>query len=336
MSTVEGKKRGRALVTGSSGFIGGHIVDGLLAHGFSVAALVRPDSRSRDDAVQKFKADFARPNTIITSGALDSVDYVFHVAGVTKRITREQFFAGNVEPTQNLLEAIKAAGVRPKRFVLLSSQAVTGPSATPEQLKTEAERPAPIEWYGESKMIAEHIVQEYGDEIPFTIVRPCSVYGPGDVDFFQLFKQAKRGFNIYAANRRKYLSIIYIDDLIQGILACASHGETAGKIYHLCNDEPVTWETVQNAVLRVVGRKALTLSIPQVALVIAGKFGDLYARLSNSNPLVNSQKIKLARPDYWVMSNARARAEFGFAPQTSLEDGLRITYDWYRQHGWLK
>lgn len=329
----------KALVTGSNGFIGSHLVEALLANGFEVACLLRNRSELgflKDAPVKRAVIDYAKPETLVKSKMLDGVDYVFHTAGVTKRVTREQFNVGNVEPTQNLLEAIKVKQLKLKRFVFISSQAALGPSQSAEDLKTEDSRPRPIEFYGESKFIAEQIVQEYGVTIPFTIIRPSGVYGPRDVDFLNIFKQIGRGFNIYAGNRQKMMSIIYVDDLVNGVLRAAQSSAANGQIYHLSDDTPVTWETLQQEVVKVMDKKVITFSIPEIFIKLVGGFGDLFSKMTSRFSLINRQKIKLSLPKYWLVSNQKAKRDFGFVCETTLGDGLRKTCLWYRENGWVK
>jgi nucleoside-diphosphate-sugar epimerase len=329
----------KARGTGSNGFIGSHLVEALLAKGFEVACFLRSRSDRgflKDAPVERAVIDYAKPETLVRSKALEGVDYVFHAAGVTRRVTKAQFYAGNVEPAQNLLEAIKARELRLKRFVFISSQAALGPSHAADDFKTEDTRPSPIEFYGESKFIAEQIVQEYGATIPFTIIRPSSVYGPRDVDFLNIFKQVSIGFNIYAANRKKMVSIIYVDDLVNGILQAAQAQAANGQVYHLCDDTPVTWETIQQEIVKVVNTKVVTFSIPEIFIRLSGVFGDLFSKMTGRFSLINRQKIRLSLPKYWLVSNERAKRDFGFACETALEDGLRKTWLWYRKNGWLK
>ncbi|MFQ5628188.1 MAG: NAD-dependent epimerase/dehydratase family protein [bacterium] len=328
----------KALVTGSNGFIGSHLVEALLQAGFEVACYVRSKSdhgHLKNAPVQRAVVDYSKPETLLNSNVLDGVDFVFHNAGVTKRVTKEQFYRGNVEPTQNLLEAIKAKELNLKRFVFISSQAALGPSKSRADLKTEDAHPAPIEFYGESKFIAEQVVQEYGATIPYTIIRPSSVYGPRDVDFLNIFRQIKRGFNIYVGNRNKFVSMIYVDDLVNGILH-AAHSEAANRqIYHLCGEAPFTWEEIQGRIVKAMHKKVVTVNIPEIFLKLAGVFGDLFSKMTGRFTLINSQKINLSLPDYWLVSNQKAKQDFGFACRVSLDDGLRQTLEWYRQKGWV-
>ena len=328
----------KALVTGSSGFIGSHLVEALLEAGFEVAALQRSSSDQaflKGLPVRSDVVDYAKPETLVKSKALDGVDYVFHTAGVTKRVTKEQFLAGNVEPTQNLLEALIARKSVPQRFVFLSSQAALGPSKSIEDLKSEDHKAAPIELYGESKFIAEQVVHEYGATIPYTIIRPSSVYGPRDVDFLNIFKQITRGLNVYAGNRDKYISIIYVSDLVRGILAAAFSEKAANQLYNLCDDAPVCWQEIHTNIVELTGKRVFTIDIPAFFLTIAGKFGDLYSKASGRFSLINSQKIRLALPKYWLISNQKSKEHFDFTCEVSLNEGLRQTLQWYRQNKWI-
>lgn len=335
MHSLEGQ---RVLVTGSSGFIGSHLVEALRAAGCQVVCFVRSQSAPgyvEDSAIKRYVVDYSKPETLIDSPGLRDVNLVFHAAGVTKRTTREQFLQGNVEPTKNLLEAIRVQEIPLSRFVFISSQAVVGPSASAGDFKDEKAQPRPIEYYGESKMLAEQVIQEYGANIPYTIIRPSSVYGPRDIDFLNIFRQISRGFNIYAANRQKLISIIYVRDLVRGILQAAQARTAINRVYHLCDDLPVSWQELQESIVRLIGRRVVTISIPSILLRLAGRCGDLYSQVTGKFSLVNSQKIRLALPAYWLIDNGRAKQDFRFRCDTPLEDGLRETLEWYRANNWM-
>ncbi|MCA9739939.1 NAD-dependent epimerase/dehydratase family protein [candidate division KSB1 bacterium] len=328
----------KAVVTGANGFIGSHLVEYLLQAKFEVSCLQRGTSNPaflQGLPIKTEVIDYQQPETLAKSPALLEADYIFHAAGVTKRVTKAQFIEGNVEPAQNLLEVLSAREDKPKRFVFISSQAALGPSDSLQHLRREDERPTPIELYGESKFIAEQVVRDYGDRIPYTIIRPSSVFGPRDVDFLNLFKQIMHGFNIYAGNRYKFVSIIYVADLVRGILDAAFSDNARNQLYHLCDDQPVNWETIQSTIAEVAGKKVLTASIPEFFLRIAGQFGDGYSRLTGKFSLMNSQKIQLSMPKYWLVSNQKSKDDFGFRCETPLREGLQKTLTWYQQNKWM-
>src|SRR5262249_20592000 len=149
--------------------------------------------------------------------AAERPDYVFHVAGATKGVTYEDFRHANFMPTRNLIEALRDVHPSVKRFVHVSSLSSFGPSAKGRH-HHENEPRKPIEYYGQSKLEAEQAVEAIGDAVAWTIVRPGGVYGPGDVDYFELFKSVERGINLFFGNRDRYFSAIYVDDLVRGLL----------------------------------------------------------------------------------------------------------------------
>ncbi len=330
----------KAIVTGSNGFIGSHIVEALLQENIETVCLFRKGGSTgkylEGLPIKKHFIEYDKPETLVSCPAFDEADYVIHVAGVTKRVTKQQFIAGNVEPTQNLLETIRAKTLKLKRFVFISSQAAAGPAKTLDHPITENDKPRPLEIYGESKFIAEQIVQEYGETIPFTIIRPPAVYGPRDVDFFEMFQYVRKGINIYASNRDSYISIVHVDDLTRGILDAMKSPEAANKTYFLSNKKPIAWHEVKEVVERVVGRSAFDINIPKFVLKVAGKCGDLYSKMTGRFSLINSPKIELSLPKYWLCSAELAKRDFGFQPETKLEEGMKGTYEWYQQNGWLR
>jgi nucleoside-diphosphate-sugar epimerase len=195
--------------------------------------------------------------------------------------------------------------------------------------------PQPVEAYGRSKLEAERVVRSYASWIPSTIIRPCSVYGPRDVDFLQAFRQVSHGWGIYPGCRDRYLSLIFVGDLVNGIVQAAQTPAAAGRTYFLCADRPLSWRDLYRAMAGVMGTRIVELNIPQWAIDWAGRAGDVYSRLSGRYSLANSQKIALSRPRYWVCSSERAREDLRFAARVSLPEGLEATYRWYVEHGWL-
>src|SRR6476646_3361105 len=163
-----------AVVTGSTGFIGSHLVDALLARGDTVRALVRPETlpELRDPRVEHYEADLLDDRSVRESRVWEGATHVFHLAGVTKGRTLAHFRAGNVFPTANVLAALAArSGVKP-HVVVTSSQAAAGPASAPESPVREIDRPVPVENYGRSKLQAEQAVARYRDDLPITVLRP--------------------------------------------------------------------------------------------------------------------------------------------------------------------
>src|SRR5258707_13820482 len=155
-----------AVVTGSSGFIGSHVVDALLARGATVRGLRRPESpASHDPRVAQWTADLLDDRSVRESPIWKDVTHVFHAGGVTKRRTLAEFRYGNVVPTANILSALVARGRRVPRFVYLSSQAAPGAAASPHRPGQETDPPHPLEGDGQSKPQAEKGGSRHGRQV---------------------------------------------------------------------------------------------------------------------------------------------------------------------------
>jgi len=330
MPTLDGK----VLITGASGFIGGQLRDSLLGSGADVVAIRRPGSPP-SVAGRSAAADYARVADLERVIASEKPDYVLHVAGVTKGSSYEDFRRGNVMPTRNLLTAVRREHPGVRRFVMVSSAASYGPSATSAPQREE-NPPRPIEHYGRSKLEAERVVEEESAGVPWTIVRPCAVYGPGDVDHFTLFQSALLGVNLFYGNRERLMSWIYVDDCIRGILEAAAHPNTVGKGYFLTNEVQLTWDQFQTEIALAVGRPVRTVDLPEQLLWASAFAGEIATRIDKKPRLLNLQKARLGAQSAWTCSGDAARRDFGFSAAVRLSEGIRRTHEWYVENGWYQ
>lgn len=322
---------GKALITGASGFIGSRLKAALGKAGVEVVAIRRPGSPAAKSgrSVEASYDDLAGLTRVMQS---EKPDYVLHVAGVTKGVTYEDFRSGNVMPTQNVLTALRACDHQVKRFVHFSSLAAYGPS-TPERPHVESDPRRPIEFYGQSKLEAEHVV-EAEREIPWTILRPGGVFGPGDVDYFELFREVERGRNVFFGNRERLFSAIYVDDMVDASLHATAHADAAGKGFFVCDNAPITWERFQDEIVQASGKKARTLNLPEAFVSIAAIGGELITRIDGKPRLMNRQKAKMGAQAAWTCKSDALRG-IGWSSRTSIEDGVKQAIAWYRAEKWM-
>ena len=324
---------GKVLITGASGFIGGRLL-GMLADEGSNIVTIRRVGSPEPAGVRSVEVDYADVAGLQAAIDQEKPDYVFHVAGVTKGRTYEDFAHGNVVPTQNLLAALDGAHRWVKRFVLLSSLGAYGPS-DPARPTRESDPQNPIEHYGQSKLEAEKAVEESG--LPWSMARPGGVYGPGDVDYFNLFQSAMIGINTFFGNRDRQMSLIYVDDLVRALVRMAQHPACVGKGYFLETEESVSWEALQERILHVVGAKdPRTADLPEGFVSLAAWGGELASCIDGRPRLLNRQKVKMGAQNAWTCTAQAARADFGFRGEVDLEEGLRRTHAWYAEHGWYR
>lgn len=312
-----------AVVTGSSGFIGSHLVEALLQRGATVRTLLRSE------------VDLLDPRSVRESPVWDGATHVFHLAGVTKARTLEQFRAGNVIPTANILAALSARESARPRMVFVSSQAAAGPAKSAESPVRETDRPAPVEAYGQSKLEAELEVLRHRDILPVTIVRPSAVYGPRDRDFLAAFAQASGRVAFHAAPRDHSFSLVHVGDLVRAIVLAAERDSAAAKTYFVANEEPMTWRELYAEIARAAGATHVEIQLPDAALRVGALAGDLMGAVTGRTPLLNRNKVELARQRWWTCDARLVHEELGWQSQVPPGAGIRETYRWYVDAGWL-
>ncbi len=318
------------LVTGATGFIGSHLVDRLAGDGRAVRCLVR-----RTSAVAKLPSrgvEFAYGDLTTGDGvsqALHGVDIAIHLAGVTKARVSSDYYTGNVQGTANLLRAAPEL----RRLVHVSSLAAAGPSFDGKPL-TEDDEPRPVSHYGRSKLAAEELVRKSMLSKRSVIVRPPVVYGPRDADVFQIIRGVARGWMVRIGSAERWFSLIYVKDLVSGLIAAADAGGADGVIY-MAHPEPVTWEQFGSTAARSMGKLLRTATVPERAAYAIGLCGECWSRLSGRPGILSRDKVIEARCAGWVCDSSRARRELGFCAPTGLEEGLKRTLEWYREAGWL-
>src|ERR1700733_10990284 len=181
------------LVTGASGFLGGHVAEALSARGDRVRALVRKTSKrehlAKLENVELFEGSIEQQERV--QAAVDGVDAIVHCAGIVKARDADEFFMVNVGGTSNLVEAARQCGKDIKRFVQVSSLEACGPSANGEPVPADQENP--VTSYGRSKLAAEKVVLSAKDDIPVVILRPAAIYGPcAAIERRQMFADFER------------------------------------------------------------------------------------------------------------------------------------------------
>ena len=298
-------------------------------------ALVRKSSNLRwiyNIPMQRVEGELTQPESY--KEILPQVDYVVHVAGVTKAFRAKDYYKGNVEVTHILLEAVKTRASKIQKFLFVSSQAAVGPSPTAEPIDEDFP-PHPITDYGKSKLQAEKIVREYMDQLPITIVRPPAVYGPRDSDVFHFFKNLMSGWNIQVGHLDQIVSLVYVLDLAQGIVQAALSPHTTGKTYFLCEEQPYRWSYVAELAAKKLGVTYRTIRVPYPLAFIMATLIEWTGRLRGKPTILNRQKMREIRQPYWVVSPQRAIQDFGYETRFPLEKGIAETIHWYRIMGWI-
>lgn len=327
----------RTLVTGVTGFTGGHLARHLLAAGHEARGLVRPSSVGRADALAAegmgvAVGDLTDPPTL--AAACRGIEVVFHIAATYREAAQpgSSYRAINVDGTRHLLEAARAAGVR--RFVHCSTGGVHGHIERPP---ADEDAPfAPGDVYQRTKLEAERAVADFGrrEGLETVIVRPIGIYGPGDRRFLKMFRGLARGRFPMLGSGRVFYHLTYIDDLVEGFRLCGEQAAAAGRTYLLGGPEYTTLAELVALVAREVGGRPPRVRIPVWPVWLAGALCELACV-----PLGVEPPLYRRRVDFYRKSRAfdisRARRELGYNPAVSLPEGIRRTADWYRAQGLL-
>ena len=319
-----------ALVTGATGFIGSNLVKELVKRDYKVTCLARKTSDLsclEDLDVSIVYGDCTDKDSLRQLPV--NFSYVFHLAGLTKAKKEEDFFAANASGTENLLDCLSQNAQVVKRFLYMSSLAAAGPSrdGTPVD---ETAVPRPVSVYGASKLKGELATLAYKDRMPVSIIRPPAVYGPRDRDFFLFFKMVRRGFYPYWG--KCYYSLVYVDDLVRGLIMATESHEAEGKIYFLSDGSIYSNEDIVNEIMQVMETRAVRMKIPAFVMKLIANISE---KLAEGSTIINLDKLREIKHSHWTCNSKKAENELGFIPRVTLKEGIKWTADWYRIHKWL-
>ena len=325
----------KVFMTGATGFVGSFLAETLCQANHEVRCLVRKESNLRwiaDLDVECYYGSLFDLDSLVRG--MEGCDCVYHAAGVTKARTKEEYFRVNYEGTKNILNAALKHKQKISRFVHVSSQTAVGPS--PTIIPIDESHPAnPITYYGESKWAAEEYIGSLHNKLPITIVRPPAVYGPRDEDILEFFRTVKFGLIPQLGKADKYLRLIYVKDLVRGILMAGENENSVGKTYFITSPKPYSWEEISRLTLDILQKRGFRVHIPVSLIKIVAGASEALASLTKKPALVNKQKVIDMEQNFWTCSPKKAQKELGFTAEIGLETGIRETLTWYKEHKWL-
>lgn len=344
-TTMNNKVPQPVLVTGASGFIGQHLVRRLIDRGCRVSCLVRATSRIdelQSAGAQLVTGDVADPASIGRALAVSQAGIVFHLAGLTKALRKDDFMRVNAGGVESVAAACADRTDKPV-LVVVSSLAAVGPCAV-GQPRVESDTPTPVSNYGRSKLAGEQAAARYAGVVPISIVRPPIVFGPGDRGMLEMFRPIARwGIHAAPGQGELCLSLIHVTDLVEGLLLAAEKGErlhhngSPGQgIYFMAADDYPTYAELGQTMAIALGKKRATVvRLPGPLVKLVGLCDDAMTRIRQRPAWVNSDKITEALAGSWTCSSAKAHTHLGWAPAATLAERLREVVQWYRHAGWL-
>jgi len=329
----------KALVTGSTGFVGANLCQVLVERGWSVRALHRASSRLdalKNVPVEHAIGDVTEPNTLST--VMRGCDVVFHVAAVADywRQEAQKLYRVNVEGTRAVCQA--ALGARVSRLVFTSSIASLG-IPQPGQLADESHQfnlPPERFRYGHSKLLAEGIVRDtlrVARGLDAVIVNPSVILGPGDLNLISgsIVIEYASGHvpPVYPPGGTNYIDVA---DVCAGHIAAAERGRT-GERYILAAHN-LTHQEAAQIVCQIVGVTPPHLGIPRALIGPLATTIDLATKIMRRPLPLNGDQLRLSA-DFIYFDSSKAVRELGL-PQTPFHETVERTYNWYKANGYLK
>jgi nucleoside-diphosphate-sugar epimerase len=332
-----------ALVTGATGFIGYHLVKYLSDRDTEVSCLVRSTSnRHRLESLgPRFVCGDVRDADCLVD-ALDGVDVVYHLAGLTKCLHASDLIKVNEQGTRNVAAGC-ARQATPPILIVASSLAAAGPAQDGRPRK-ETDPPAPVSHYGKSKRAAELAAREFASQVPTTIVRPPIVLGEGDRDGLAMYQTiANLRVHLIPSLGDHLFSVIHAEDLAAALVLAADRGQrsttedSAEGVYFATADETPTYAELGRSIGQVLGRpKAWMIRTPGAIVWGIASFNELVSQVLRRPHILNLDKAREATAGSWACSADKLRRDTGFAPAKPLRDRIEQTARWYITEGWLR
>ncbi|GAB5465488.1 MAG: NAD-dependent epimerase/dehydratase family protein [Candidatus Kapaibacteriales bacterium] len=329
-------------VTGANGFVGSHVIDKLIYRGdFNVIALVRPNSDTKwlnTKNCEIRRTDFYSIDDIEKN--ISDTDIIIHVGGRVAAPSYDEFYKANVEVTLNIAEAAKNLqrknNSRLHRFLLVSSQTASGPSDSLGSPKRPDDECKPLSRYGVSKHKAEvELLDRFGDDLDFTIVRPPAVFGPRDTAILDVFKAIHKGVAPLIGFSDKYVTLVYVEDLANAVLDAALSEKTKAKTYFVGTERPYSWKDINKMLSTAKGGKVINIPLPEFIVKLFGFVSETIGGSNGKTPVFDREKAVDFIQPYWICDVSSATKDFGYKNQNSLIENLTKTYKWYLDQGWL-
>jgi len=335
---IAGDDRGgalRVLVTGATGFTGTYLARALAARGHQVTAFVRDPTRAatlREAGIALVTGDLKDRATL--QPAVRGVHIVYNVAAIYRQagLPAAEYRLVNAEAVRAIVEVSAEAGVA--RVVQCSTVGVHGDVEHPPANEDAPLRPGDV--YQRSKLDGERAGREAAARvgIEYTVARPTGIYGPGDRRLLKLFRGVARRRFLTLGSGETFYHLTFVTDVAEGLRLCGETPAAAGGTYIIAGAHVTTLNALVATIAREAGVTPPLWHLPVWPFWLAGAWCEAVCV-----PLRIEPPLYRRRVDFFTKSRAfdisRARAELGYAPAVSLQDGIRRTLAWYREHGWI-
>ena len=319
------------LVTGGKGFLGSHLTNRLIELGHTIRVFSRK-SGSNNVAADIVHGDIRDRSAV--EQAVNGVDRVIHLISNFRKggSDKNEAYAINVEGTENILQASIKFGV--KQFIHCSTIGVHGDI---KEIPADENSPFnPGDLYQETKLIAENRVwQMYKDtRLPITVIRPISMFGPGDLRMLKLFRMIKKGRFVIVGDGKPFFQPAYIDDVVKGFVLCLGNKRAIGEGFIVGGDEYVSLNNLFNLIAEELNVSPPKIRIPFLPVKILASLCETICVPFGIEPPIHLRRLSFFKNNRAFSIN-KAKTVLSFEPEVSLREGIKRTILWYTEHQWL-
>ncbi len=322
------------LVTGASGFLGGHLTQTLVQQGLTPRIFIRPNSRRATlplDKVEVIEGDLRDADAL--KKAVSGVSLVYHCAATMKG-SKAEFFESNVQGTQQLLAAAQSAGVQ--RFMHVSSVAVYGPGQKTIIREEEGYDPFPQQrgYYTWTKIESDRLSLQFAKEqnFPVTVLRPGIIYGPGTKPFFaRLHYNLKGKAHIVIGQPNALLPLVFVKSVVAALLLAGEKPLSPFSVYNVVDGAIRQGDLLERQAEAMQKRVRPVYLPPRFVGIGAMALETVYRLLRRGSPALSRYRVQRACQSL-AHDTTKARKELGWRPEISLPEGLQQTWQWWTQH----
>ena len=326
----------KVLVTGGTGFTGSHLVKKLLEEGSEVKVLARPASNTaflKDLGVEIIPGDITDRNSV--NRAVYGTNKVFNIAAAYReaKLPEASYWAVNLEGTKNIINACIKYGV--SRLVHCSTIGVV--SSVDKPPSDESAPYSPDDIYQQSKCAAEkEVLKSVREEsLPASVIRPCAIYGPGDLRFLKMFRMiAKKRFYIPGSGKALY-HMVYIDDLVSGFILASQKNNSIGEVFIIGGPEYTTLNELSRIIAEEFKVKPPGIHLPYKPIEILSVLMEYAYRPLKKEPPLYRRRIAFFKKDR-AFDISKAKKILGYRPEFDLKEGIHLTAKWYVEHGYIQ
>jgi nucleoside-diphosphate-sugar epimerase len=322
------------LVTGATGFTGGHLARRLAARGDRVRALVRDPAKAEALAALGIEVRVGQLTSLDdVIAAARGCEQIHHIAAVFRTAGHPDSYYRdvNVGGPRNILEAARRLGL--ERVLHCSTVGVHGHIADPPASETYPFGPGDI--YQRTKLEGELAVQAAARRgQPVVIVRPSPIYGEGDLRFLKLYRAIERGVFVMIGPGTPRLHLVHIDDLVDGFVLCSESAVALGNVFILSGPDAPTLNELARHIAHALGVAEPRWRIPVWPVMAAGFLCESLCVPLHIDPPLHRRRVAFFTHHREFDSSKAARL-LGYAPKVSAAAGIRRVADWYRASGYL-